>query len=106
MAVLCPHCGAEHSESDRFCATTGKPVATEPPTPGPWDEILAAPRGVLQLLLEALALYRKHARAFLITAAVLLVPGSFISSCAVSAVVGPVVVGAPPPQGGGARPAP
>jgi hypothetical protein len=95
MPALCPHCGVEHAENDRYCSATGRPVAAEPTSGGPWDEILAAPRGVLRLLLEALAIYRRHARAFLITAAVLLVPGSFISSCAVSAVMAPVMVDAP-----------
>jgi hypothetical protein len=41
-------------------------------------------------LKEALALYRAHAKAFLITAAALFVPGSFISSCALSATLGPL----------------
>jgi hypothetical protein len=46
--------------------------------------------GAVALLKEAFGLYRKHARAFLITAAALFVPGSFISSCALSATLGPL----------------
>ena len=46
--------------------------------------------GAIDLMKEALGLYRKHARAFLITAAALFVPGSFISSCALSATLGPL----------------
>jgi hypothetical protein len=46
--------------------------------------------GVVDLLKQALELYRRHARAFLITAAALFVPGSFISSCALSATLRPL----------------
>jgi hypothetical protein len=48
------------------------------------------PPGVLDLLKQALGLYRLHARAFLVTAAALFVPGSFISSCALSATLRPL----------------
>jgi hypothetical protein len=46
--------------------------------------------GVVDLLKEALALYRTHARAFLVTAAVLFVPGSLASSCALSLTLAPL----------------
>jgi hypothetical protein len=48
-------------------------------------------KGVFDLLKQAVDLYRKHARAFLITAAVLFLPASFVNSCAVSMITGPVL---------------
>jgi hypothetical protein len=54
---------------------------------------LAGPeKGVWDLMTEAIALYRAHARVFLMTAAVLMVPGSLVRSCAMSAVLSPAVV--------------
>jgi hypothetical protein len=90
-----------HAEGARFCATTGRPIDSSTPPPpkaappvaapdgaGEPRQGLAAEKGVVDLLTEAIALYRKHARAFLMTAAVLFVPASFINSCAISVITG------------------
>jgi hypothetical protein len=91
--VTCVHCGEQHPEEARFCSATGQsippPVATERVRP------LGDQKGVFDLLKEAGALYRANARTFLITAALLFVPGAFISSCALSVVLAPVMVATP-----------
>jgi hypothetical protein len=51
----------------------------------------APDRGVYDLLVEAWGLYRKHARALLLTCAVLFVPAAVVKSCAVSAIMGPTL---------------
>lgn len=51
-------------------------------------------KGVADILKEAYDLYRKHARALLITCAVLFVPASIVKSCAVSAIMGPSIAAA------------
>jgi hypothetical protein len=48
-------------------------------------------KGVLDILVDAWALYKKHARALLVTCAVLFVPASIVKSCAISAIVGPTI---------------
>jgi hypothetical protein len=81
--VACPHCGGTHEEAARFCSLTGKPIAaatTERVRP------LGEQKGVWDLLQEATALYRSNPRDFLITAAVLFVPGSLLTSWAVVAL--------------------
>lgn len=55
---------------------------TSPPTPD---------KGVADILAEAFQLYRKHARALLMTCALLFVPASLVKSCAISAILGPTV---------------
>src|SRR4051812_49328852 len=92
MAVKCVHCGEMHGEAARFCPTTGRPL--DPPLPAvPSAPELRPPveKGVFDLLKEAMALYRRHARAILITAAALFVPASFINACAVSVIAGPAL---------------
>jgi hypothetical protein len=81
MSVPCPHCGASHPPDERFCASTGLPIGTPPAAPE---------RGVWDLLQEAVAMYRRHARTFLMTAAVLMVPGSLVRSCATAALDNPL----------------
>jgi hypothetical protein len=44
----------------------------------------------LDLIKAAFALYRQHARVFLLTAAVLFVPGALVSSCALSITLAPL----------------
>jgi hypothetical protein len=51
-------------------------------------------KGVADILAEALQLYRRHARAMLLTCAVLFVPASVVKSCALSAILGPTVAAA------------
>jgi hypothetical protein len=58
-------------------------VADTPQNPGPSD------KGVADILTEAWRLYRKHARALLLTCAVVFVPASFLKSCALSAIMAP-----------------
>jgi hypothetical protein len=61
-------------------------VSDAPATePGPPE------KGVADILQEALAFYRKHASALLLTCAVLFVPASIVKSCALAAITGPVV---------------
>jgi hypothetical protein len=51
----------------------------------------APERGVYDLLVEAWGLYRKHARALLLTCAVLFVPAAIVKSCAVAAITAPTL---------------
>jgi hypothetical protein len=46
-------------------------------------------KGVADILKDAWDLYRKHARALLLTCAVLFVPASVVKSCAVATILGP-----------------
>ncbi len=69
--MTCPHCGAEHASSVSFCPETGKPLAaaaSRMPAAG------SAAKGLGDLLGEALRLYRTHAKVFLVTAAIGLLP--------------------------------
>jgi hypothetical protein len=51
----------------------------------------APEKGVADLLVEAFQLYRKHAKALLVTCALLFVPASIIKSLALAAILGPTV---------------
>jgi hypothetical protein len=51
-------------------------------------------KGVADILKEAYDLYRKHARALLVTCAVLLVPASIVKSCAYATIMGPTIAAA------------
>jgi hypothetical protein len=53
---------------------------------------------VADLLKEAYDLYRRHARALLLTCAFLFVPVSFVKSCALSVIMGPAVTAASSPS--------
>jgi hypothetical protein len=48
-------------------------------------------KGVADILVEAFQLYRRHARALLLTCALLFVPASLVKSCALSIVLGPTL---------------
>jgi hypothetical protein len=48
-------------------------------------------KGVADILVEAFQLYRQHARALLLTCALLFVPASLVKSCALSIVLGPTL---------------
>jgi hypothetical protein len=50
----------------------------------------APDKGVVQLLEDAFTLYRRHARDFLITAAILFVPGALLSSAALALITAPM----------------
>ena len=54
----------------------------------------APEKGVVQLLKDAFTLYRRHARDFLITAAILFVPGALLSSAALALITSPLRVSA------------
>ena len=86
----CPHCGESHADAAAFCPKTGAtipaPPAAAPPAAAPLPD-----KGVADILVEAWGLYRKHARALLLTCAVLFVPASLVKSCAVSAIMGPTL---------------
>ena len=60
------------------------PVEADRPQDPPVPE-----KGVADILKEAWDLYRKHARALLLTCAVLFVPAAIVKSCAVSTILGP-----------------
>jgi hypothetical protein len=62
-----------------------EPIAETPPT---------QEKGVADILTEAFQLYRKHARALMLTCALLFVPASLIKSCALAAILGPTVTAA------------
>ena len=65
-----------------------------PAEPLPEKDSPLPDKGVADILKEAYDLYRKHARALLITCAVLFVPASVVKSCAVSAIMGPSIAAA------------
>jgi hypothetical protein len=92
---VCPHCGDSHPEGERFCSATGHPLAATPGVVATSSE-----KGVWDLMREALQLYRAHARVFLTTAAVLVVPGSLVRSCATAAVLSPAIADISAPPGG------
>lgn len=54
-------------------------------------DLHAPEKGIVDLLKEAFALYKANLKVFLITAAVLFLPGSLASSCALATLTGPVV---------------
>jgi len=62
------------------------PASELPPTGLPPDE-----KGVADILVEAFQLYRAHARALLLTCALLFVPASLVKSCALAVVLGPTL---------------
>jgi hypothetical protein len=88
----CPHCGEPHAASVAFCPTTGGPIPVTGAVP------VVAPglpdKGVADILSDAWALYRKHARALLLTCAVLFVPASVAKSCALSMIMAPTMAAA------------
>jgi hypothetical protein len=96
MPVPCPYCGEQHPEGTKFCGETGRPLARSAgpddlPSP-PSADYRGVDKGVWDLMKEALELYRAHARVFLLTAAVLMVPGSLVRSCALAAILGPMTI--------------
>jgi len=113
----CPHCGQSHPPEITFCPITGKAVASPPssrglpmpdgrvpPPPPPISPDDVAPsatasapapegeaKSVITLLKEAFELYRTHAKALLMTCALLFVPASLVKSCALSMILAPTV---------------
>jgi len=105
---ICIHCQQPHDAGSLYCPTTGKPMprvaaagaATVPPAersgqPG------AAPgvggpgeKGIVDLLQQAVAMYRRHARSLLLVASVIFVPGALAHACARTAILAPTVVAA------------
>jgi hypothetical protein len=102
----CPHCGGQHAAPVAFCPTTGGAIpgvrvaANDAPSPGPSAAAASPPgvgipdKGVADILKEAYDLYRKHARALLLTCAVLFVPASVVKSCAMAAIMAPSLAAA------------
>ena len=72
------------------------PPGSAPAAPGSDPAAPPAAKGVADILAEAVELYRKHARALIVTCALLIVPASFIKSCALSMVLGPTVAAVTP----------
>jgi hypothetical protein len=85
----CPHCGELHAGSPTVCPKTGGAIAPEGGAPASAGG--APEKGVADILGEAWALYRKHARALLMTCAVLFVPAAVVKSCAFAAIMGPTI---------------
>jgi hypothetical protein len=54
----------------------------------------APPKAVMDLLKDAFALYKQHVKVFLLTAALLFVPGAIVSSGLLAAIRAPLMVGA------------
>jgi hypothetical protein len=92
----CPHCGEAHPPESKFCPATGQPL--QPPAATERVKPLGEQKGVVDLFKEAGELYQKHARTFLITAALLFVPGALISSCTATVMMGTTMVAAPAAQ--------
>jgi hypothetical protein len=63
---------------DEVVANQGGEVPPPPPE-----------KGVADILVEAFQLYRAHARALLMTCALLIVPASLVKSCALATIAGP-----------------
>lgn len=85
---LCPHCREPHPASPFICPL------------GPSNGARAQPftafdtrteKGVLDLLQEAAAVYRKHAKSILAVAAIVLVPGALVNACAEARILAPTV---------------
>jgi hypothetical protein len=53
-------------------------------------------KGVADILADAVRLYRAHAKALIVTCALLIVPASFIKSCALAMVLGPTAAAVAP----------
>jgi hypothetical protein len=95
----CPHCGQAHDAAATTCPTTGAPLPRAEAAGAPASEAPApsadAPKptvlGVFDLLKDAYALYRRHARTVLVTCAIAFVPASLVKSCAYAAVTAPTV---------------
>jgi hypothetical protein len=86
----CVHCGQPHPDEAKFCSATGQSI--QPPTATERVRPLGEDKGVFDLFKEAAQLYKAHRRTFLITAAVLFVPGALLKSCALSAVAVPAAM--------------
>ena len=88
----CNHCPETHPAGTPFCPNTGKPM---PPLAGPelgdGAGVSRTEQGVLDLLLRALHLYKKHARLLITVAAVVFVPGALAHACARAAILAPTV---------------
>ena len=85
---LCPHCREPHSVNVLVC-----PVAASNGAQGHTVTAFEGvnEKGVLDLLQDAFALYRKHARPFLAVAALILIPGALFNSCAQARILAPTV---------------
>ena len=92
---ICIHCQQAHEVGSAFCPTTGKALpraagarsSSAPPGIGGPDE-----KGIVDLLQQAFALYKQHARSLLLVAAIVFVPGALAHACARTAILGPTVM--------------
>jgi hypothetical protein len=76
--VTCEHCEEEHADGAKFCAATGKPMTATTERVRPLGE----EKGVFDLLVQAVAIYRENPGPYLAMAAVLFVPGAFLAALA------------------------
>jgi hypothetical protein len=99
---ICIHCQRSHEAGSAFCPATGRPLPQDaayraattaggapsaPPGVGGPGE-----KGIADLLQQAVALYRQHARSLLLVAAVIFVPGALAHACARTAILAPTVM--------------
>ena len=105
---LCIHCQQTHEEGSTLCPTTGKPLPGRAADPAPGGSGLppAPPasvppgiggpgeKGIVDLLQQAVALYKRHARSLLLVAAIIFVPGALAHACARTAILAPTVMAA------------
>jgi type II secretory pathway pseudopilin PulG len=85
----CPHCGELHAASVVSCPKTGAALPKVDADSAPFPD-----KGVADILKEAYGLYRRHARALLLTCAVMFVPAAVVKSCAVATIMGPTLAAA------------
>jgi len=85
----CMHCGQPHPDDAKFCSATGQ--AVQPPAATARVRPLGEQKGVFDLFQEAAQLYRANTRMFLLTAAVLFLPGAFLKSFALSVIAAPAL---------------
>jgi len=99
VSDICIHCHQTHQPTPPFCPTTGKAMPPpELPVDGvpdsgsiPWA-VDGGEKGVLDLLQQAFALYKRHARTLLTVAAVVFVPGALAHACARAVILAPTVM--------------
>lgn len=104
---ICIHCQQPHEVGTAVCPVTGKALpgasaatASAPATGGGTSSSAPpgiggpAEKGIVDLLQQAVALYRLHARSLLLVAAVIFVPGALAHACARTAILAPTVMAA------------
>ncbi len=93
-AAATPVPGADPKRSSRPGSLPDWVVTADPTSTATTSAVFPAAgapaKGIVHLLKDALKLYRRHARDFLRTAAILFLPGALISSAALTAITAPM----------------